>query len=86
MDAVKTAKQQLQSFLLRHGLRYEKRKILDAAPSPVAGRDAQSSDYPHQQRAFEEYKRAVAQAEDRVETLNRAIEDAGTAMAFCAGC
>ena len=51
------------------------REILDPTPSPVACRDAQVP-VPHQQLVFEEYKRAVAQAEDRVATLNTAIEDA----------
>lgn len=75
MDAVKTAKQQMLSFLLRHGLRYESGKYWTQRHRRWLA-EMRKFRFPHQQLAFEEYKRAVAQAECRVETLNMAIEDA----------
>ena len=75
MDAMKTAKQQLLSFLLRHGLRYENGKYWTQRHRRWLA-EMRKFPYSHQQLAFEEYKRAVAQAEDRIETLNKAIEDA----------
>jgi transposase len=74
MDAVKTAKQQLLSFLLRHGLRYESGQYWTQRHRRWLA-EMRKFRFPHQQLAFEEYKRAVAQAEDRVATLNTAIED-----------
>ncbi|KIC35151.1 transposase [Ruegeria sp. ANG-R] len=75
MDAVKVSKQQLLSFLLRHGLRYEnggywtqrhRRWLAELRRFRVS----------HQQLAFEELKRAIDQAEARIVTLDQAIEDA----------
>ena len=75
MDAVKTAKQQILSFLLRHGLHYESGQYWTQRHRRWLA-EMRKFRFPHQQLAFEEYKRAVAQAEDRVATLNTAIEDA----------
>ena len=75
IDAVKTVKQQLLSFLLRHGLRYENGKYWTQRHRRWLA-EMRKFRFPHQQLAFEEYKRAVVQAEDRVATLNTAIEDA----------
>lgn len=75
MDALKVAKQQLLSFLLRHGLRYEgggywtkrhRRWLAELRRFP----------YIHQQLVFEELKRAIDQCEARVATLDKAIEEA----------
>jgi len=74
VDALKVAKQQLLSFLLRHGLRYggatrwSKRhwRWID---------ELRKFRYPHQQLAFEEMKRAIRQIKARVDTLDQAIAD-----------
>ena len=74
VDALKVAKQHLQSFLLRHGLSYRngiywtkrhRRWLAELRRFP----------YPHQQLAFEELKRAIDQIEVRVATLDRTIEE-----------
>ena len=73
VDALKVAKQHLQSFLLRHGLSYRngiywtkrhRRWLAELRRFP----------YPHQQLAFEELKRAIDQIEVRVATLDKTIE------------
>lgn len=75
VDEVKVAKQQLLSFLLRHGLRYQnggywtkrhRRWLAELRRFPFV----------HQQLAFEELKRTIDQGEARVVTLDKAIDDA----------
>ena len=69
------ARQQLLSFLLRHGLRYRNgsywtRRHRRRLTEPRRFRS------PHQHLAFEELKRAINQIEARVATLDQAIEAA----------
>lgn len=75
MDSVKTAKQQLLSFLLRHGLRYENGKYWTQRHRRWLA-EMRKFPFPHQQLVFEELKRTVEQNEDRVATLDQAIDDA----------
>ncbi len=75
MDAVKVAKQQLLSFLLRHGLRYENGSYWTQRHRRWLA-ELRRFRFTHQQLAFEELKRAVDQAEARVATLDQAIDDA----------
>jgi len=75
MDSVKTAKQQLLSFLLRHGLRYENGKYWTQRHRRWLA-EMRKFPFPHQQLVFEELKRTVDQNEDRVATLDQTIDDA----------
>ena len=75
VDAVKVAKQQLLSFLLRHGLRYENGKYWTQRHRRWLA-ELRNFRFPHQQVAFEEIKRTVDQSEARVATLDKTIEDA----------
>jgi len=75
VDAVKIAKQQLLSFLLRHGLRYESGKYWTQRHRRWLA-EMRRFRFTHQQLVFEELKRAVDQAEERVATLDQAIETA----------
>nr|AAN05181.1 RC108 [Ruegeria sp. PR1b] len=75
VDAVKTAKMQLLSFLLRHGLRYERGKYWTQRHRRWLA-ELRRFRFDHQQLVFEELKRAVDQAEERVATLDQAIEGA----------
>lgn len=75
MDALKVAKQQLHSFLLRHGLRYQNGKYWTKRHRRWLA-ELRRFAYPHQQLAFEELKRAIDQIEARVATLDKAIEEA----------
>ncbi len=74
-DAVKGAKQQLLSFLLRHGLRYQNGSYWTKRHRRWLA-ELRRFPFSHQQLAFEELKRAVDQAEARVATLDQAIEEA----------
>lgn len=74
-EALKIAKQQLLSFLLRHGLRFHRptrwtkihwRWINELRRFP----------FPHQQIAFEELKRSIHQIEARITTLDQTIAEA----------
>jgi transposase len=56
MDAVKTAKQQLLSFLLRHDLRYEHGKYWTQRHRRWLA-EMRRFRFSHQQLTFEEYKR-----------------------------
>lgn len=75
VDAVKTAKQQLLSFLLRHGLRYENGQYWTQRHRRWLA-ELRRFRFPHQQVAFEELKRTIDQAETRVATLDQVIEEA----------
>ena len=75
MDAVKVAKQQLLSFLLRHGLRYENGGYWTKRHRRWLA-ELRRFRFAHQQLAFEELKRAIDQTETRVATLDQAIEEA----------
>ena len=75
LKALKIAKQQLLSFLLRHGLRYERPTYWTKMHWRWIN-ELRKFRYPHQQIAFEELKRAIRQIEDRIRTLDLAIEDA----------
>lgn len=75
VDAVKVAKQQLLSFLLRHGLRYENGEYWTQRHRRCLA-ELRRFRFSHQQLVFEELKRAVDQAEERVSTLDQAIETA----------
>lgn len=75
VDAVKVAKQQLLSFLLRRGIRYENGKYWTQRHRRWLA-ELRRFRFSHQQLVFEELKRAVDQAEERVSTLDQAIETA----------
>jgi len=75
MDARKVAKQQLLSFLLRHGLRYRNGKYWTKRHRRWLA-ELRRFPYPHQQLAFEELKRAIDQIETRVATLDKTIDEA----------
>lgn len=75
MDAVKVAKQQLLSFLLRHGLRYENGKYWTQRHRRWLA-EMRKFKFSHQQLVFEELKRTVDQNEHRVATLDQTINDA----------
>ena len=75
LDALKIAKQQLLSFLLRHGLRYQNGSYWTTRHRRWLA-EMRRFRYPHQQLAFEELKRAIDQIEARIATLDNAIEEA----------
>ena len=75
LDALKIAKQQLQSFLLRHGLRYNRPTYWTKIHWRWIN-ELRKFRFPHQQLAFEELKRAIRQIEERIATLDQASEDA----------
>lgn len=75
VDALKVAKQQLLSFLLRHGLRYRNGSYWTKRHRRWLA-ELRKFPYPHQQVAFEELKRAIDQIEARVATLDQTIETA----------
>ncbi len=75
LEALKVAKQQLLSFLLRHGLRYERPTYWTKMHWRWIN-ELRKFRYQHQQVAFEEMKRAIRQIEERIRTLDQAIEDA----------
>jgi transposase len=75
VDALKVAKQQLLSFLLRHGLRYRNGSYWTKRHRRWLA-ELRKFPYPHQQIAFEELKRAIDQIETRIVTLDQTIETA----------
>lgn len=75
MDTLKVAKQQLLSFLLRHGLRYFRPTYWTKSHWRWINA-LRKFGYPHQQLAFEALKRSIHQITARLDTLNRAIADA----------
>ena len=75
MDALKVAKQQLHSFLLRHGLRYSRPSYWTKSHWRWIN-ELRRFSFPHQQLAFEELKRNIHQIMACLATLNAAIEDA----------
>lgn len=81
MDALKVAKQQLHSFLLRHGLRYSRPSYWTKSHWRWIN-ELRAFRYPHQQLAFEELKRTIHQITARLATLNQAIEDAVKSWRF----
>lgn len=77
----RAAKQQLLSFMLRHGLRYPgKTRWTKTHWRWLAS--LRGFPYPHQQLAFEEYKRAIEQIETRIATLDKAIAEAASRWHF----
>ena len=81
LDALKVAKQQLLSFLLRHGLRYDRPGRWTKGHWRWIN-ELRRFNYPHQQTAFEELKHAIRHAEDRLTTLNKTIEEAISVWRF----
>ena len=81
MDALKVAKQQLLSFLLRHGLRYSRPTYWTKSHWRWIN-ELRRFKFPSQQLAFEELKRTIHQISARLATLNRAIEDAVKSWRF----
>lgn len=81
LDALKVAKQQLLSFLLRHGLRYDRPTRWTKSHWRWIN-ELRRFNYPHQQIAFEELKHAVHHINDRLATLNKTIEEAISAWRF----
>ena len=79
-DAHKSSKQQLLSFLLRHGLQYEKTYRSKSHWKWI--NQLRAFPYVHQQLAFEEMKRAIYQAEDRLAALDKAIEEGITGWRY----
>jgi transposase len=81
MSALKVAKQQLLSFLLRHGLRFDR----PTRWTKIHWRwinELRKFRYPYQQLAFEEMERAIRQIDERVATLDQAIADTVAAWRF----
>jgi transposase len=81
ISALKVAKQQLLSFLLRHGLRFDR----PTRWTKIHWRwinELRKFRYPYQQLAFEEMKRAIRQIDERVATLDQAIADTVAAWRF----
>ncbi len=74
MEALKIAKQQLLSFLLRHGLLYPRSYWTKIHWRWI--RELRRFPYPHQQIAFEELQRNIRQIEDRINTLDLTIDEA----------
>jgi Transposase and inactivated derivatives len=74
MEAIKVAKQQLLSFLLRHGLRYDRPSYWTKCHWRWIN-ELRKFQYPHQQLVFEELKRTIYQIEARLEILDKTIED-----------
>jgi len=73
-DAVRArhkARQQLKAMLLRHGHRYSGKTSWTAAHERTLARI--TFDYPAQNLAFAEYRRAVRDTTDRVERLTQAL-------------
>lgn len=66
-DALKAARMQLLSFLLRHGLKYPRHYWTKSHCRWI--NKLRRFEYPHQQMAFEEMKRSVRQLEDRVTVI-----------------
>lgn len=81
LEALKIAKQQLLSFLLRHGLRFNRPTYWTKIHWRWLN-ELRKFRYPHQQLAFEELKRAIHQIEERIQTLDLAIEDAVKSWRF----
>lgn len=75
MEALKVAKQQLLSFLLRHGLRYQTGSYWTIRHRRWLA-ELRRFRFAHQQLAFEELKRVIGQIEARVATLDQTIEAA----------
>lgn len=73
-DALKVAKQQLLSFLLRHGLRYERPTRWTKIHWKWIN-ELRKFKYPQQQFAFEELKRNVRHLDEKVATFDAVIED-----------
>ncbi len=74
IDALRVAKQQLLSFLLRHGLRYDRPSRWTKSHWRWIN-ELRKFRYPHQQLAFEELKRAIRQIEERIASLDQIIID-----------
>ena len=75
VDALKVSKQQLLSFLLRHGLRYTNGGYWTKRHRRWIN-ELRRFKFPHQQIAFEELQRTITQIETRIGTLNQTIETA----------
>lgn len=73
VETVRRARQQLLSFLLRHGRTYNG-GIKHWTKKHRRWLGDQRFDHPAQQIAFEEYNRAIEQAEDRRSRLEKQIE------------
>lgn len=80
-DALKAAKQQLLSFLLRHGLRYPGRSRWGKAHWRWLD-ELRRFPFDHQQLVFEEQKRAIRQIETRIATLDATIQEAVAGWRF----
>ena len=74
VEALKIAKQQLLSFLLRHGLRYERPTRWTKSHWRWLN-ELRKFRFPHQQLAFEEMKRAIHEIEERVARFDLAIAE-----------
>ncbi|WP_081465190.1 IS110 family transposase [Sphingobium chlorophenolicum] len=73
VETVRRVRQQLLSFLLRHGRTYNG-GIKHRTKKHRCWLGDQRFDHPAQHIAFEEYKRAIEQAEDRRSRLEKQIE------------
>jgi len=81
-DALKQARQQLQSFLLRHGRIYTGRTPWTGAHVRWLAR--QAFDHPAHQILLAEYCRAIEDAGVRLDRLTKLVME--TAASWCAGC
>jgi len=75
VEAMQVARQQLQSFLLRHGLRFPGRSRWSKAHWRWLD-ELRRFPFAHQQLVFEEQKRTIRQIDARVATLDAAIVEA----------
>jgi transposase len=75
VEALKVARQQLQSFLLRHGLRFPGRSRWSKAHWRWLD-ELRRFPFAHQQLVFEEQKRTIRQVEARMATMDAAIVEA----------
>lgn len=70
-DALKVAKMQLLSFLLRHGLKYPRHYWTVSHWRWL--NELRKFPYPHQQMAFEDMKRTIRNHLERIDSYNEAI-------------
>jgi transposase len=80
MEALRRARQQLQSFLLRHGRIYGGRKAWSKAHSGWLA--DQKFDHPAHHIVLAEYRQAIAEAELRLQRLTQQVADTAEARSM----
>lgn len=81
VEDLRAKRQQVSSFLLRHGLHYAGKKTWTKAH--MSWLASQKLEHPEQRIAFEEMLLAVRQAQDRIERLEQAIRVAVPDWSLC---